>query len=63
LLNKKASTFSNASIALFLVPLLVFLLMQVQLVMVDDDATPSDPPVALVQQEELEEAPLDLNVF
>jgi hypothetical protein len=36
--------------------------MQVQLVMVDDDATPSNPPVAPVQQEELEEAPLDLNV-
>ncbi len=36
--------------------------MQVQLVMVDDDVTPSNPPVALVQQEELEEAPLDLNV-
>jgi hypothetical protein len=37
--------------------------MQVQLVMVDDDATPSNPPVAPVQQKELEEAPLDLNVF
>jgi hypothetical protein len=36
--------------------------MQVQLVMADDDAMPSNPPVALVQQEELEEAPLDLNV-
>ncbi len=36
--------------------------MHVQLVMADDDATPSNPPVATVQQEELEEAPLDLNV-
>ncbi len=36
--------------------------MQVQLVMADDDATPSNAPVAFVQQEELEEAPLDLNV-
>ncbi len=36
--------------------------MQVQLVMADDDATPSNPPVTPVQQEELEEAPLDLNV-
>ncbi len=35
--------------------------MQMQLVMADDDATPSNPPVAPVQQEELEEAPLDLN--
>ncbi len=30
--------------------------------MADDVATPPNPPVALVQQEELEEAPLDLNV-
>jgi hypothetical protein len=30
--------------------------------MADDDTTPSIPPVALIQQEELEEAPLDLNV-
>jgi hypothetical protein len=36
--------------------------MQVQLIMVDDDATPSNPPVAPVQQEELEEAPFALNV-
>jgi hypothetical protein len=36
--------------------------MQVQLIMADDDAMPSNPPVALVQQEELKEAPLDLNV-
>jgi hypothetical protein len=36
--------------------------MQAQLVMVDDDTTPSNPPVAPVQQEELEKAPLDLDV-
>jgi hypothetical protein len=30
--------------------------------MVNDDATPSNPPVAPVQQEELEEAPFFLNV-
>ncbi len=36
--------------------------MQAQLVMADDDATPSNPPVAPVQQEKLKEAPLDLNV-
>jgi hypothetical protein len=36
--------------------------MQVQLVMADDDTTFSNPPVAPIQQEELEEAPLDLNV-
>jgi hypothetical protein len=33
------------------------------LVMADDVATPSNPPVALVEHEELEEAPLDVNVF
>jgi hypothetical protein len=36
--------------------------MQVQLVMADDNATPSNPPVAPVQQEELEETPFDVNV-
>jgi hypothetical protein len=36
--------------------------MQAQLVMADDDTMPSNPPIAPVQQEELEEAPLDLNV-
>jgi hypothetical protein len=36
--------------------------MQVQLVMADDDATPSIPLIAPVQQKKLEEAPLDLNV-
>ncbi len=36
--------------------------MQAQLVMADDDATPWNPPVAPVEQEELKEAPLDLNV-
>jgi len=32
------------------------------LVMVDDVATPSNPRVAPIEQEELEEAPLDVNV-
>jgi len=31
--------------------------------MVDDVAMPLNPLVALVEQEELEEAPLDMNVF
>ncbi len=51
----------NASTTLFVLPSW-FLLMQVQLVMADDDVTPSNLPVTPVQQEELEEAPLDLNV-
>jgi len=36
--------------------------MHAQLVMADDDVTPSNLPVTPVQQEELEEAPFDLNV-
>ncbi len=32
------------------------------LVMADDVATPSDPPVAPIEKEELEEASLDVNV-
>jgi hypothetical protein len=31
--------------------------------MADNDTTPSNPPVAPVQQEEFEEEPFDLNVF
>ncbi len=31
--------------------------------MADDDATPSNPPIAPVQQEELEETSLDLDVY
>jgi len=31
--------------------------------MADDVATPSNPPVAPVEQEEFEEAPLDVIVF
>jgi hypothetical protein len=33
------------------------------LVMVDDVATPLNPPVALVEKEELKETSLDVNVF
>jgi len=51
----------NASTTLFVLPSWL-LLMQAQLVMADDDATPLNPPVAPVQQEELEETSLDLNV-
>ncbi len=59
---KRPRPLLNASTTLFVLPSW-FLLMQVQLLMVDDDATPLNPPIAPVQQEELEEAPLNLNVF
>jgi hypothetical protein len=31
--------------------------------MADDVATPLNPPLSLVEMEELEEAPFDVNVF
>jgi hypothetical protein len=61
LLNKKASTPSERKYHLVRTIFLVFV-DAAQLVMADDDATPSNPPVAPVQQEELEEALLDLDV-
>jgi hypothetical protein len=33
------------------------------LIMANDVVTPSNPPIAPVEQEELEEVPLDVNVF
>jgi len=61
-LLEEASTLFERKYHLVCTFLVFFLLMQVQLVMADDDATPSNPPVAPLQQEVLEEAPLDLNV-
>jgi len=42
--------------------LLVFVDVGENLVMVDDVATPSNPPVSLVEMEELEETLFDVNV-
>jgi hypothetical protein len=42
---------------------LVFVDVGEDLVMADDVATPSNPPVAPVEKEQLEEALLDVNVF
>jgi len=63
LLNKKASTPSERKYHIVSTTLLVFVDAGENLVMVDDVATPSNPPVSLVEKEELEEAPLDVNVF
>jgi hypothetical protein len=41
---------------------LVFVDVGENLVMTDDVAKPSNPPVAPIEEEELEEAPLDANV-
>ncbi len=42
---------------------MVFVDVGEDLVMADDVATPSNPPVAPVEKEQLEEALLDVNVF
>jgi hypothetical protein len=42
---------------------LVFVDAGENLVMVNDVATPSNLPISLIEKEELEEAPLDVNVF
>jgi hypothetical protein len=43
--------------------LLVFIDAGENLIMADDVVTPSNPPVAPVKEDELEEAPLDVNVY
>jgi hypothetical protein len=62
LLNKKASTPSERKYHIVSVTLLVFVDACENLVMADDVATPLNPPVSLVEKEELEKAPLDVNV-
>jgi hypothetical protein len=55
LLNKKALTPSEHKYHIVSVTLLVFIDAGGSLVMADDVATPSNPPVSLVETEELEE--------
>jgi hypothetical protein len=47
---------------LFLLPSWFFVDAGEHLVMADDVTTPSNPPVSLVEKEELEETPLDVKV-
>jgi hypothetical protein len=63
LLNKKASTPSGCKYHIISATFLVFVDADENLVMVDDVATPSNPLGSLVEKEELEETPLDMNVF
>jgi hypothetical protein len=63
LLNKKASTPSRCKYHIVSTILLVFVDAGENLVMADDVATPSNLLGSLVEKEELEEAPLDVNVF
>jgi len=62
LLNKKPSTPSEHKYHNVSTTLLVFVNAGENLIMADDVVTPSNPPVSLVEKEELEEAPFDMNV-
>jgi len=62
LLNKKASTPFERKYHIVSITLLVFVDINKNLVMADDVATPSNPPISLVEKEELEEALLNVNV-
>jgi hypothetical protein len=61
--NKKTSTLSGRKYHIVSTTLLVFVDAGENLVMADDVATPLNPPVSLVEKEELQEALLDMNVF
>ncbi len=63
LLNKKASTPSERKYHIIFATLLVFIDARENLVIANDVATPSNPPISPVEKEKLEEAPLDVNVF
>jgi hypothetical protein len=60
--NKKASTPSEREYHIVSATFLVFIDVGENLIMADDVTTPSNPPVSLVEKEELQEAPLDVNV-
>ncbi len=62
MLNKKASTPFERKYHIVSATLLVFVDVGENLVMADDVATPSNPPVSLVEKEELEETSLDVKV-
>ncbi len=62
LLNKKTSTPSERKYHIVSITLLVFVDVSENLIMADDVATPSNPLVSLVEKEEFEEAPIDVNV-
>jgi hypothetical protein len=63
LLNKKVSTLFERKYHIVSTTLLVLVDAGENLVMVDDVATPSNPPVSLVKKKEFEEAPPNVNVF
>jgi len=62
LLNKIASTLSERKYHIVSTTLLVCVSAGENLVMADDVSMPSNPPGSLVEKEELEKTPLDMNV-
>jgi hypothetical protein len=62
LLNKKTLTPFERKYHIVSATLLVFVDVGENLVMADDVATLSNPPVSLIEKEELEETLLDVNV-
>jgi hypothetical protein len=62
LLDKKASTPSERKYHIVFATLLVFVDACKNLVMANDVAPPSHLPISLIENEELEEAPLNVNV-
>jgi hypothetical protein len=62
LLNKKTLTPSKCKYHIVSTTLLVFVDVDENLIMADDVATPSNPPISLVEKEEFEEALFDVNV-
>jgi len=62
LLNKKTSTPCERNYHIVSATLLVFVDASENLVMADDVATPSNPPVSLVEKEEFEKTLFDVNV-
>jgi hypothetical protein len=62
LLNKRTSTPLECKYHIVYATLLVFVNASEHLVIADDVVTPSNPPVSLVEKEELEKAPFDVKV-
>jgi hypothetical protein len=62
LLNKKASTPFKRKYHIVSATFFVFIDAGENLVMANDVAMPSNPPVSLIEKEELEKTPLDMNV-
>ncbi len=63
LLNKKTSTHFERKYHIVSTTLLVFVDASENLVMANDVATPSNPPISLIEKKKLEKALLDVSIF